>query len=65
MTLIGVVIVMGLLGFVLLRGRTLRAGCFVYAAIWGLLVGATPVGPAVRSLLNQLGAAAWKAVQQL
>ena len=65
MTLIGVVVVMGILGVVLLRGKTFRLGCFLYAAIWGLLVGATPVGPAVKSLLDQLGAAIWQAVHQL
>jgi hypothetical protein len=65
MTLIGVVVVMGVLGVVLLRARTFRVGCFLYAAVWGLLVGATPVGPGVRDLLNQLGASVWAAVQQL
>ncbi len=65
MTLVGVVVVMGVLGLVLLRGRTFRAGCFIYAAVWGVLVGATSVGPAVRSLLNMVGAALWHAVVQL
>lgn len=65
MTLVAVVVVMGLLGAALLRARTFRAGCFVYAAVWGLLLGATRVGSVARDALDQLGTWVWQAVQQL
>ena len=65
MTLVAVVVVMGLLALVLLRGRIFRVGCFLYAAVWGLLLGSTRVGPAVHALLDTVGAALWAAVHGL
>ena len=65
MTVVGVVVVLGVLALVLMRAHALRAGTFVFAAVWGFLLGATPAGPPVERVLEQLGAALWQAVTSL
>ncbi|MDP9433528.1 MAG: hypothetical protein M3P91_12720 [Actinomycetota bacterium] len=65
MTVVGVVVVMGVLALVLLRSRVLHVGGFLFAAVWGFLLGTTPAGPAVARLLDQLGASVWLAVTSL
>ncbi|HKG50912.1 MAG TPA: hypothetical protein VKB14_10755 [Actinomycetales bacterium] len=65
MTVVGVVVVMGLLALVLMRTRALNAGGFLFAAVWGFLLAATPAGPAVTDVLGRVGHSMWQAVQGL
>jgi hypothetical protein len=64
-TVVSVVVVMGLLALVLLRTRALGVWGFLFAAVWGFLLGSTPVGPQVAEVLNRLGASLWRAVSSL
>ena len=65
MTVVGVVVVMGLLALLLIRTRALGPISFAFAAVWGFLLGATPAGPPVAQEMDQLGAALWQAVSSL
>jgi len=65
MTVVGVVVMMGVLALVLLRTRALTVGAFLFAAVWGFLLGATPAGPPVTDLLDRAGHSLWQAVQAL
>ena len=65
MTVVGVVVVMGLLALLLIRTRALGPIAFAFAAVWGFLLGATPAGPPVARELDQLGASLWEAVSSL
>ncbi len=65
MTVVAVVVVMGLLALALLRSHVFRPVAFLYAAVWGFLLGATPAGPPVSDLLERLGGSLWQAVTSL
>jgi hypothetical protein len=64
-TVVGVVVVMGVLAVVLMRTRAMRASGFLFAALWGFLLASTAAGPPLTGILNQLGAALWQAVTSL
>jgi len=64
-TVVGTVVVMGLLGLVLLRTHAFWAGCFLFAAVWGFLLGTTAAGPVVGQLLHRVGASLWQLVTSL
>ena len=65
MTTIGVAIVALLVVAVLARGRALRLGSLVIGILVGLLVGATPVGPAMASGIAAGGNWVWAKVSTL
>jgi hypothetical protein len=65
MTTIGVAIVALLVVAVLARGRALRLGSLVIGILVGLLVGATPVGPAMASGIAAGGNWVWSKVSTL
>ena len=65
MTTIGVAIVALIVVAVLARGRALRLGSLVVGILVGLLVGATPVGPAMASGIAGGGNWVWSKVSTL
>ena len=65
MTVVGVVVVLGALAVVLMRCRVVTPGVFLFAAMWGFLLGSTPAGEPVDAVFDQLGRGLWAAVTSL
>lgn len=65
MTVVGTAVVLGLLVVLLLRVGAVRFGGAVACVVFGLVLGATPVGPEVSLLLDAVGAWAWSGLVSL
>ncbi len=60
-----VALVLGVLVVLLLRTRQLRAGSCVVCILFGLVIGATPAGPAINEGLTAAGSWLWEQVNSL
>jgi hypothetical protein len=55
MTAVGVAVVALLVAAILVKGKTVRLGSLVVGVMVGLLIGATPVGPATAAGIASAG----------
>ncbi len=65
MSAVGVAIVALVLVLVLLKGKQVRLGSIVVGLVFGLLVGATPAGPATAKGIEGGASWVWAKVSQL
>lgn len=65
MTAVGVAVVAVLMVAVLVKGRAVRSGSLVVGLMLGLLIGATPVGPATAAGIASAGEWVWAKVAGL
>ncbi len=65
MSVAAVALVLGVLVVLLLRTRQLRAGSCVVCILFGLVIGATPAGPAINEAVNGAGTWLWGQVTTL
>ena len=65
MSVVGTAVVLGLLVIMLLRMRIARASVVVVCVLFGLVLGATPIGDAVRDGLTSLGSWVWAQLVKL
>lgn len=63
MSTLAVAVFLGLLLLLLIRTRVLRAGGAAVAVVFGLVLGATTVGPVVNHALSASGIWVWTQVQ--
>jgi hypothetical protein len=59
MSVVGTAVVLGLLVALLLRMRVARASVAVVCVLFGLVLGATPIGDGVNRALTTLGSWVW------
>lgn len=60
MSVVGTAIVLGLLVGLLLRMKVARFSVVVVCVLFGLVLGATPIGDSVNAALTSLGGWTWK-----
>ncbi len=65
MTAVGVAILALLLVALLVRGKQVRLGSLLVGVVFGLLVGATPAGPATAHGIASAGEWVWAKVSTL
>lgn len=65
MSIAAVAVVLAALVVLLLRTRQLRLGSCVVCILFGLVIGATPAGPAVNEALTAAGTWLWEQVTAL
>jgi hypothetical protein len=65
MSVVGTAIVLGLLVALLLRMKIARFSVVLVCVLFGLVLGATPIGDSVNQALTLLGAWAWRQLGQL
>ncbi len=65
MSAVGVAIVALVLVLVLLKGKQVRMGSVIVGLVFGLLVGATPAGPATANGIESGVSWVWAKVSQL
>ena len=59
MSVVGTAIVLGLLVAVMVKMRIARASVVIVCVLFGLVLGATPIGGGVNRALTALGAWVW------
>ena len=59
MSVVGTAIVLGILVAVMLKMRIARASVVIVCVLFGLVLGATPIGDGVNRALTALGAWVW------
>lgn len=59
MSVVGAAVVLGLLVLLLLKMRIARASVAIVCVLFGLVLGATPIGDGVNSALTSLGSWIW------
>ena len=65
MSVVAVAVVLGALVVLLLRTSQVRAGSAVVCVLLGLVLGATPAGPAINEVVNGAGEWLWEQVTAL
>ena len=65
MSVVGTAVVLGLLVVMLLKMRITRASVVVVCVLFGLVLGATPIGDAVNHGLTSLGSWLWAQLVKL
>ena len=55
MTAVGVAVIAFLVAMLLVKGKSVRPGSLVVGVVVGLLIGATPAGPAMASGISSIG----------
>jgi hypothetical protein len=60
MSVIGTAVVLGLLVVLLLKMKIARASAVVVCVLFGLVLGATPIGDGVNDALTSLGGWTWR-----
>jgi hypothetical protein len=65
MSVVAVAVVLGALVVLLLRTNQVRIGSAVVCMLLGLVLGATPAGPAINEAVNGAGAWLWEQVTGL
>ncbi len=59
MSVVGTAVILGLLVVLLLRMKIARASVVVVCVLFGLVLGATPIGDGVNQALTSLGSWIW------
>ena len=65
MSVIGTAVVLGVLVVLLLRMRVARASVVIVCVLFGLVLGATPIGDGVNKALTSLGSWTWQQLVSL
>jgi hypothetical protein len=65
MSVVGATVVLGLLVVLLLRMKVARFSVVLVCVLFGLVLGATPIGDSVNQGLTLLGAWVWRQLGQL
>ena len=65
MSVVGTAVILGLLVAALLKMRIARASVVVVCVLFGLVLGATPIGDAVNNGLTSLGTWTWAQLVRL
>lgn len=65
MSVIGTAVVLGLLVAVMLKMRIARASVAIVCVLFGLVLGATPIGDGVNHALTSLGGWTWRQLVSL
>lgn len=65
MTAVGVAVVAVLVAGVLVKGKQVRVGSMIVGVLLGLLLGATPAGPATTHGIESAGSWVWAKVSSL
>ena len=65
MSVVGTAVVLGVLVVVLLRMKIARPGAVVVCVLFGLVLGATPIGDGVNEALTSLGDWVWRQLVSL
>jgi hypothetical protein len=63
MSVVTVAVLLGIIVLLLLRSRQVRAEIAVVCVLFGLVLGATPAGPAVSQFLEFVGNWIWNLLQ--
>jgi len=63
MSVVAVAVLLGVIVLLLLRSRQLGAAPAVVCVLFGLVLGATPAGPAVNRFLTEIGTWLWGLLQ--
>ncbi|WP_258725182.1 hypothetical protein [Cellulomonas sp. NS3] len=63
MSVVTVAVLLGIIVVLLMRSRQVRAEIAVVCILFGLVLGATPAGPAVRQFLEFIGEWIWTLLQ--
>jgi hypothetical protein len=64
-SVIGTAVVLGVLVVLLLRMRVARASVVIVCVLFGLVLGATPIGDGVNKALTSLGSWTWQQLVSL
>ena len=65
MSVVAVAVVLAALAILLLRTNQLKVGSALVCVLLGLVLGATPAGPAINEAVNGAGAWLWAQVTEL
>ncbi|NMR20472.1 hypothetical protein [Cellulomonas fimi] len=63
MSVVAVAVILGVLVVMATRAGQVRAGAAVLCILFGLVLGATPAGPAVNEFLTSIGQGIWETLQ--
>lgn len=65
MTVVGAAVVLGLLVALMLKMRIARVSVAIVCVLFGLVLGATPIGDSVNQALTSLGQWTWRQLVSL
>jgi len=65
MSMVAVAVILGLLAAFMVKSRWVRASGAVVCVLFGLVLSATPAGPAVGSVLADVGDWTWSTLRQM
>lgn len=63
MSVVATAIILGALVALLVKVRQVRTGSAIVCVLFGLVLGATPIGPAVNNALSNIGTWVWGVIQ--